>query len=167
MRQPDTALLWAARNLCWGESNHGRASPSMHQAFERPPLRATTLELTWQWFHRVVAFYCLLFGVLYWIRLVGYYDGPAWRFDLMPVHWQVASVALSVLFPFAASGLWMLASWGPVIWFICAAIEAVMYVGFPDLFGFRYQVVISHLLVALLYCAFRIVFFFQKRKRVD
>ncbi len=34
----------------------------------------------------------------------------------MPVHWQVATVTLAVFFPFAAVGLWMLASWGPVIW---------------------------------------------------
>jgi hypothetical protein len=95
----------------------------------------TTAEVTFYWFHRVIAAYCLMFGLLYWIRLIGIYDGPTWRFDLMPVHWQVASVTLAVLFPFAASGLWMLASWGPVIWFLCAAMEGVMYAGFPELFG--------------------------------
>ena len=42
---------------------------------------------------------------------------------------------LAVFFPFAAIGLWMLASWGPVIWFICAVTETVMYVGFPEMFG--------------------------------
>ena len=68
----------------------------------------------------LIAAYCLLFGVLYWIRLIGYYAGPLWRFDLMPVHWRVAGVMLAAFFPFAAIGLWMLASWGPVIWFICA-----------------------------------------------
>ena len=49
----------------------------------------------------VIAGYCLLFGILYWIRLIGFYDGPLWRFDLMPVHWQVAAVMLAVFFPFA------------------------------------------------------------------
>ena len=139
----------------------------MHQAFERAPVRATTLELIYQWFHRVVALYCLLYGVFYWIRLIGYYDGANWRFDLMPIHWQVATVCLAVLFPFAASGLWMLASWGPVIWFICAAIETAMYVGFPERFGSRDQVVAAHLAVAVLYCIFRLVFFIRKRRRAD
>ena len=139
----------------------------MQEAFERTSLRATTLELTWQWFHRVIAVYSLLFGVLYWIRLVGLYEGALWRFDLMPLHWQVASVALAVLFPFAASGLWMLASWGPVIWFICAATEAVMYVGLPNLFGSRLDVVVPHAFVALLYCAFRLAFFLRARKEAD
>lgn len=139
----------------------------MHEAFERTSLHATTLELAWQWFHRAVAVYSLLFGVLYWVRIIGVYDGALWRFDLMPVHWQVASVSLAVLFPFAASGLWMMASWGPVIWFICAAVEIIMYVGFRDLFGFRPEIIASHLLVAALYCAFRVAFFLRARKQAD
>lgn len=133
---------------------------------EREPrlIRPTAAELAFSWFLRIIAAYCLLFGVLYWIRLVGIYPGPLWRFDLMPVHWQVAAVSLAVLFPFAAIGLWMLASWGPVIWFICAAAESVMYAGFPHLFGQRTLIVISHLCVALLYIAFRMVLHVQKRR---
>ena len=115
------------------------------------------------WFYRVVAAYCLMFGVLYWIRLVGVYSGPAWRFDLMPAHWQVASVVLAVLFPFAAIGLWMFASWGPVIWFICAVTESAMYVGFPELFGDKRLIVVSHLCVALVYIGFRIAIYLQRR----
>lgn len=132
----------------------------MEQAVARP----STAALTFAWFHRIIAAYCLLFGVLYWIRLIGFYEGPLWRFDLMPVHWQVAAVSLSVLFPFAAIGLWMLASWGPVIWFICAAAETAMYAGFPNYFGQRPIIVMSHVLVALLYAAFRLVLYFQSRR---
>ena len=105
-----------------------------------------------------------MFGVLYWIRLVGFYPGSLWRFDLMPVHWQLASVMLSVLFPFAAIGLWMLSSWGPVIWFICAAMEMTMYLGFPDLYGSRPSIGFSHLGVILLYLAFRVVIYLQSRR---
>ena len=139
----------------------------MHEAFERSPLRATTLETLYQWFHRTIAAYSLLFGISYWVRLIGFYDGANWRFDLMPVHWQVAAVTLAVLFPFAASGLWMLASWGPVIWAICAAIEIGMYAFYPEMFGSRPVVVASHILVAALYCAFRVAFLLQKRKEAD
>ena len=59
----------------------------------------------------------------------------------------------------------MLASWGPVIWFICAATETVMYLGFPELFGSRLSIVGSHLLVALMYAVLRFLIFWQKRKR--
>jgi hypothetical protein len=126
-------------------------------------LQPSIAELAFHWFHRVVAGYCLLFGLLYWVRLIGFYEGDEWRFDLMPVHWQVAASTLAVLFPFAASGLWMLASWGPVVWFICALIETVMYLGYPELFGARQSLVISHALVATLYGGFRLVIYLQKR----
>jgi hypothetical protein len=116
------------------------------------------------WFQRLVALYCLLFGIYYWIRLVGFYPGSLWRFDLMPVQWQVAATALAVLFPFAAIGLWMLSSWGPVIWFICAATEAIMYAGLPELFGRRDPVLATHLAVALIYAGFRLALFLQRRR---
>lgn len=130
----------------------------------RAVLQRSLAEVTFAWFQRVIAAYCLLFGVLYWVRLIGIYPGSLWRFDLMPVHWQVSAVSLAVLFPFAAAGLWMLASWGPVIWFICAAAETLMYAGFPRLFGERHLIVFSHAAVALLYIVFRVVIHLQKRR---
>lgn len=126
--------------------------------------RPSIAEQAFWWMHRVIASYCLMFGTLYWVRLIGLYEGPLWRFDLMPVHWQVAAAILAVLYPFAGIGLWMLASWGPVIWVICALAEAIMYVGFPHLFGAKTAVVLSHLLVASLYAGFRVVLYFQRRK---
>lgn len=127
-------------------------------------MRPTTAEQAFGWFQRIIAAYCLLFGALYWVRLIGYYDGPLWRFDLMPVHWQIAAAILAVIYPFAGIGLWMLTSWGPVIWAICAIVETVMYAGFPELFGARYTVVMSHGLVAVLYAAFRLVLYIQRRR---
>lgn len=139
----------------------------MHRTFDSAPLRATTLELSWQWFHRGVALFGLLSGLFYWTRLIGINDGAEWRFDLMSVHWQVASVTLAVLFPFAASGLWMVTSWGAVIWFLCAAIEVAMYAGFPELYGWRPVLVALHILIAVAYCGFRVVFFLQRRRQAD
>ncbi len=120
--------------------------------------------IAFEWFQRLVALYCLLFGIYYWVRLVGFYPGSLWRFDLMPTQWQVVTAMLAVLFPVAAIGLWMLSSWGPVIWFICAATEAVMYGGLPQRFGRLDPVLIVHLAVALVYVGFRATLFFQRRR---
>jgi hypothetical protein len=128
-------------------------------------LRVSAVELACQWFYRAVAAFCLMFGLLYWVRLVGYYKGDLWRFDLMPPHWQVAAVVLAVLYPLAASGLWMLASWGPVIWLICAASEVVMFLGFPHLYGHRTGIAASHGVTAFLFLAFRAALFLENRSR--
>lgn len=125
----------------------------------------TLAEQALAWLHRLVAVYCLLFGVLYWVRLIGLNDGVTWRFDTMPIYWQAAGVVLAVFFPFAAIGLWMLASWGPVVWLICAITEIVMYVGFPQIFGFRIGAVATHLTVAALYLILRLVIYVQKKRR--
>jgi hypothetical protein len=130
----------------------------------RVTLGPSLADVLFAWFQRVVAAYCLIFGALYWVRLLGFYPGPLWRFDTMPVHWQIASSLLAVLFPFAAAGLWMLASWGPVIWFLCAATETVMYAGLPRLFGERWQIVATHAAVALVYIVFRLLLHWQRRQ---
>lgn len=139
----------------------------MHRTGDSVILRATTLDLGWDWFHRAVALFGLLCGLYYWTRLIGINDGEMWRFDLMPVHWRVASVSLAVLFPFAASGLWMVSSWGAVIWFLCAAIEIVIHVGFPELYGARPLLVALHVAIAAAYCAFRVAFFLRRRRQAD
>ena len=118
-----------------------------------------------QWLVRVVAVLSLVSGLLWWVRLSGFYPGPLWRFDLMPVEWQVPAVTLAVLYPFAALGLWLLASWGPVIWFVCAAIEIAMYAWFPDIYGRRDMTVIGHLAVVLLYVVLRIATRIDRHRR--
>lgn len=139
----------------------------MQQAFEHAATRVTALDLAWEWLHRLVALYCLAFGVFYWTRLIGIYPDDLWRFDLMAPHWRVAAVSLAVLFPFAASGLWMLASWGAAVWVLCALMEATMYVGFPDLFGNHWERVSIHLGVAIIYIAMRIAFYLRARKQEE
>lgn len=139
----------------------------MYRTIDSVGLHVTTLELSWRWFHRAVAAFGMMCGLFYWTRLIGIEHGTNWRFDLMPVHWQVASVSLAVLFPFAASGLWMISSWGAVIWFLCAAIEVVMYAGFPELYGQRMLLVGLHVAIALAYLGFRIAFFVRRRRQAD
>ncbi len=131
------------------------------------PPRRSIAQAAFVWLQRLVAAYCLVFGVTYWVRIVGVYDQPLWRFDLMPVSWQVVSVTLAALFPFAAIGLWMLASWGPVIWLICAATELTMYLGFPRIFGSNRWIVASHLLTIALYACCRILIALGRKEEAE
>lgn len=127
-------------------------------------LHPRAAEIALVWFCRAVAIYCLGLGVSYWVRLIGFYEGTSWRFDLMPSYWQVASASLAVLFPFAGIGLWTLASWGPVIWLICAGAELVLYAGFADIQGLRWLVLASHCAIASAYCALRYALYRQRSR---
>ena len=87
------------------------------------------------WLYRLAGFLLFFVGIFYWARLIGIDPVHLGRFDLMPIWWRIAAPALAVLYPVAGIGLWMTASWGAVIWVLIAIIEAVMHLGFPDLFG--------------------------------
>jgi Family of unknown function (DUF6163) len=119
--------------------------------------KPTLASMAFVWFHRVIALFCLASGVSYWIALIGLNEGAIGRFDLMPIHWQVAATSLAVLLPVAAVGLWMVVSWGPVIWVAAAVSEIIMYQGFPQLFGYKPLIIMAHFSVAVLYILFRIV----------
>lgn len=129
--------------------------------------RVSGVELSYDWFCRAVGLICMVMGLAYWIRLIGIYDGALWRFDLMPLHWQVACTVLSVLFPIAATGLWMTVSWGPVIWILAVATEIAMYAGFPELYGARPALVALHVMTVIVFAALRILLAWEAYKRTE
>ncbi len=122
-------------------------------------------ELAFEVFQRVIAIFCLIAGVRYWALLIGVLEQGTWRFDLLPVHWKIAAASLAVLWPVAGIGLWMLVSWGPVVWLVAALIEIVMHAGFPELYGSRWLLVAAHLAVALIYGMFRVFLYFSVRRQ--
>ncbi|PHP66899.1 hypothetical protein CSC94_12430 [Zhengella mangrovi] len=134
-------------------------------AATQPPLfKPSRAEQTYVIFMRVLSVVSIWYGLAYWLRLIGLEPGPAWRFDLMPMHWQVASVCLAVLYPFAAVGLWLPASWGPVIWFVCAASEIVMHAVYPGLFGRADLLVIAHVAILAALLLLRLLIWIELRR---
>ena len=118
----------------------------------RPSLTETLFAL----FLRLVAVASLWFALQYWAMLTGFsFDGRG-RFDLLPPAWKAASTVLAVLFPVAAVGLWLLVSWGPVIWLLAAATEIAMHEVYPSIFGINRLLVVTHLAVAAVFVLFRI-----------
>lgn len=116
-------------------------------------------------FLRLVAIACLWFALQYWAMLTGFSFGGRGRFDLLPPTWKAAYTALAVLFPVAAVGLWLLVSWGPVIWLIAAATEIAMHEAYPSVFGVNRLVVAMHIAVAVVFVLFRIAIFLQRRRQ--
>ncbi len=127
----------------------------------RPSLTETLFVL----FLRLAAVGSLWFALQYWAMLTGFsFDGQG-RFDLLPPAWKAAYTALAVLFPVAAVGLWLLVSWGPVIWLVAAATEVAMHEVYPSIFGIDRMLVLLHIAIAVLFVLFRIALFVQRRKQ--
>lgn len=114
-------------------------------------------------FLRIVAFIGLWFGLEFWAMLVGYSHNGLARFDLLTVPWRVATCALAVIFPVSGLGLWMTVSWGPVIWAIGAVAQILMYGVWPKIFGENPLLISFHIIVAVVYGAFRLAIMLEKR----
>lgn len=138
--------------------------PKVQQALRK---RRRLGETAFIWFLRLLSAYCLMFGLAWLVRMIGIYDGPLWRFDLMPTAWKLASLTMCLLFLFSSVGLWLLASWGIVVWFLTAIGEVFLYAAYADIFGFKPLAIISNLSIALLFIGFRIWQEFQRRAERD
>ncbi|MDI7861033.1 DUF6163 family protein [Rhizobiaceae bacterium n13] len=129
--------------------------------------KRTLTEILFVTFLRLVALSCFWFGLQYWAMLVGYSQNGHTRFDLLDLPWKVASTGLAVVYPVAALGLWLTVSWGPVLWIAAAGSQVLMYLVWPDIFGHNPYVVPMHAGVAVLYIAFRLALWREKRKQAE
>lgn len=116
-------------------------------------------------FLRFVALSCFWFGLNYWALLIGFSFGGGGRFDLLPVPWRAAATTLAVVYPVAALGLWLLVSWGPVLWVVAAGVEIVMFAVYPQIFGEKPLLLVLHGAVALTFVLFRAAVFYQRAKQ--
>ncbi|MDM9629268.1 DUF6163 family protein [Rhizobium sp. S152] len=127
--------------------------------------KRTLTDILFILFLRLVAISCFWFGLQYWAMLVGYSLVGAGRFDLLTLPWKVASSSLAVLFLVTSLGLWLVVSWGPVIWVLAAGGQIIMYGFLPEIFGANRLVVMLHISVALVYLGFRATLWWENRKR--
>lgn len=114
---------------------------------------------------RLIAVSCLWFGLNYWGLLIGFSSSGSGRFDLLSVPWRAAAVTLAVVYPVAALGLWLLVSWGPVLWVVAAATETVMFGFYPQIFGDKPQLIVLHCAVAVTFVVFRLAIVLQRLKQ--
>lgn len=127
--------------------------------------RLSLVETIFGLFLRLVAASCLWFGLNYWGLLIGFTFNGIGRFDLLPVAWRTAATILAVVYPVASLGLWLLVSWGPVLWVAAAATEIIMFAVYPDIFGAKPILLVMHGSVALTFVLFRAAVYWERRKQ--
>ncbi|WP_377288156.1 DUF6163 family protein [Rhizobium sp. SG2393] len=127
--------------------------------------KPSLLDILFGIFLRIVSLSAFWYGLCYWAMLIGYSFNGEGRFDLLPVPWRAAAAALAVVFPVAAVGLWLLVSWGPVIWLLGAAIELTMFEFYPAVFGTRPVLLAAHAMIVATFLAFQAVFAWERYKK--
>lgn len=99
---------------------------------------------------RVLSAVFLLSGLENWARLIGlgYHNA-----DLLsePTPFIVATLFFAVVNLVAAVGLWLLASWGTVVWMISALTETTLHVAFEPVFGADRLLIVFHVGSVLVY----------------
>lgn len=128
---------------------------------ERPTLAQTGFV----WFLRIMSVFAMVSGITYWAQLMGIATDALPRFDLLPLRWQVPCTVLAVLLPCASMGLWMLTSWGIVLWVIALCTEIAMYGIWAETYVARPSLVIAHAAALAVLAAFVIAVLIQRYRR--
>lgn len=100
---------------------------------------------------RILSILLIGAGIIHWARIIGYSPWRGLLFADMPVEWQVATVYFGVLDLVAAVGLWLTASWGPVMWLLRTLSQVVMHTVFADIFANRPFEITFYLFTIALY----------------
>ena len=82
-------------------------------------------------FLRGVAAFLLLEGIIHWAVILGIGDGPASRFEGMPMAAQAAVIWAAIIDPIAGVGLWLRAGWAIVLWLLATLTQVVLGVWAP------------------------------------
>jgi hypothetical protein len=112
---------------------------------------------------RLLAVAFLASGLRRWAVLLGPLAPGGDFFSLKP-EWMVAVGFFAVFELVAAVGLWLLASWGTVVWLIAAITEMVLHTVFRETFGYDPVVVGFHGVTVFTYA---VLTFFYERSRSE
>lgn len=86
----------------------------------------------------------LVAGLLRWATILGF-GVPNGNFLTLSSPIIVATLFFAVADLVAAVGLWLLASWGTVVWMISALTETALYSAYNPQFGRNYLLMIFHI----------------------
>ena len=92
-----------------------------------------------------------------WAAIIGLVPVGSAAFGDQSAAWQIATINLAVSYLVAAVGLWMLTTWGIVIWIYATASVISMYTVFAGTFGIDLLAIALQLTVVAAYIALRLI----------
>jgi len=92
-------------------------------------------------FFRILALFQLAKGMVHWGLLISAadQDGP------LAAEFLAANIYFAVLDPVAGVGLWLTSSWGAVLWLLAAVSQIAVSIGFPEIFGEMWPLIVFEL----------------------
>ncbi|BBE71608.1 DUF6163 family protein [Oharaeibacter diazotrophicus] len=106
---------------------------------------------------RILAMVFIASGLRRWAVVLGPL-APGGDLLALPVPVIVATVFFAAFDLVAAVGLWLLASWGTVVWLISALTELALHTAFRDLFPFEPGVVVFHVVTVVIYAVLTMLY---------
>lgn len=116
------------------------------------PISRFDARLTLIVYVRVLSAVFLISGLQNWARLIGL-TGYGGDFLSQPTPFVVATLFFAVANLVAAVGLWLLASWGTVVWMISALTETTLHAVFEGVFGSNLALIVFHVGSVVVYAA--------------
>ncbi|MBM6595516.1 DUF6163 family protein [Microvirga pudoricolor] len=127
MPQPQSAHSQASRQPVGLSKEH--PSDRIEEAVPSSGLR-WSLILTW--FMRVLAILWIMKGLSAWAVILGVWT-PAGLFETRSLGYQATIVYFALIDLIAAVGLWMVSSWGGVMWLLAIMSHLILAAFFPGI----------------------------------
>ncbi len=106
---------------------------------------------------RILSLLFIASGVRRWAIILGPL-APGGDFLALPVPVIVATIFFAAFDLVAAVGLWLLASWGTVVWLIAALTETALHTAFRAMFPLDYGLIAFHVLTVLAYAVLTMLY---------
>lgn len=128
------------------------------------PIRTTEEPRDWVGIYmRLVGLGFLVVGLMRACLILGITPAGENLMTMSPA-WRAGLVTLVLIDLFAAVGLWIRATWGPVLWGVAILVELAMYTAFADLFGTAPVKIVVHLAA---FAGFLAIFYLKWRRRPE
>lgn len=132
---------------------HFRASRATTQAM--PQTTPEPSIVAWSelliWFFRIMALFQLVKGLVHWDLLIMDSSNTIGLIPSAAVEEQSINIYFAVVDVVAGVGLWMTSSWGAVLWLLAAVSQIAVCLGFPEIFGSLWLLVIFEVLSISVY----------------
>lgn len=113
---------------------------------------------------RLLAIFMLVAGLSYWSAIIGIRDVDGVAFLDLGMQMQGTIVFFAILDLVTAIGLWLLSSWGTVLWLFRSLAQVVMYSLFSSIFGRSPFEVVFYISAIALYLI--LLYFAEREERV-